>query len=68
MSNIDRHNIQVGQRYNRADGAPCGVTVIGLDRERDDVIVRHDDGSENAIDAWKLAVVRYYLTTDQSAV
>lgn len=59
MQYIHVYGIEVGQTYKPADGSPYTVEVVGLDRRRDDVIVRGPDGVDRTIDAWKLVTARY---------
>jgi hypothetical protein len=76
MHHIDRGNnmkygIQVGQIYVAADGSKCGhvVTDTTTFADCDDVVTTpftasgfKNDG--NRIDAFKLAMVRYYVVDD----
>jgi hypothetical protein len=68
VSGIQRYNIQVGQIYDRADGTKAPVKVIDTTSfaDVDDVVIADLDGQfQRRIDAFKLAVVRYYLRVIQ---
>lgn len=62
-----RYNIEIGQRYVPADGSGGSLVVTDVTKYADcDDIVVYDTikKSERRIDAFKLAMVRYTLSTE----
>jgi hypothetical protein len=57
------YGIENGQVYRAADGVSGSVKVIDCETyaDVDDVVVENEHGIQYRIDAFKLAMVRYYL-------
>lgn len=66
---IKKYGIEVGQIYFRADGANAGCVVVDTTtyEDCDDVVVQYfsNNGFSHTgrIDAFKLAMVRYYCVS-----
>ena len=60
---MTNYNVQVGQKYIRADGTGHIVEVIDVTTYASvgDAVIRLADNSEQRIDFFKLAIVRYSL-------
>jgi hypothetical protein len=54
--------LEVGDRYLRADGTPSVVTVVDVDTYAsvEDVVIEQEGGNQHRIDWFKLMRVRYY--------
>jgi hypothetical protein len=54
--------LEVGDRYLRADGSSGVATVIDVQSYAscEDAVIEHENGNQNRIDWFKLMRVRYY--------
>ena len=69
MDAYQTYGIMVGQVYEPADGSYNRLTVVDVETHRDcDDVIVYDEGAqaERRIDCFKLAMVRYRLTSSST--